>query len=607
MGATLDGSACHFRTWAPNAERVTVMGSFNEWRDAEFPLRRDPEGTWSTTVSGVRAADEYLYVIDNRGGDEHNPGTRGLRRVDPWARDTRDSNGNAVVVDVPAELVSSGLASDPFVTPAHTDWLIYQAHVGSFSGNGDGVDTGPTATGTFAQFEQKLPYIKSLGFNAVALLPIHQNPGDGNEGYAPSHLFAPESSYGSPLELRHLIRVAHDTGLAVIFDVVWNHMSDFDNRLWDFDGMIKDGGIFYEGGERTPWGPRLAFWKHEVRDFIVANAVAAFAEYHADGLRVDAADEIAGDVIDAVVAAVRAEPRWHGKLLIIEWGGDDRMAQPMLHTEPHVDRIWALADPRLFASAAGVGRPADVRDSVGSIRELLDLPEAAARIRYLLGSHDSAHDNEGGGRTGFRYFTELAGGRNDDVARAKARLGWALSVAVPGTPMCFMGAECHAPGYWHPRRDANADHDDHRFDWRSCNDAFGLEMRRLVTDANQVWWDQPVLRSAPLEVLHVDEDNGVVAFLRIRDGGYSILCVVNVAASSWPNQGYSLPIGGPARSARVLLDTQAARYGGPGFDQALPLTTTDGRMALSLAPWSLLLLALQTEASHTEVTAASWR
>ncbi|NOT09623.1 MAG: hypothetical protein HOP28_15635 [Gemmatimonadales bacterium] len=591
MGAILTGTSCRFRLWAPNASRVAVIGSFNQWRDGEHPLTRGPGGIWSITLDQIHANDEYLYSIDNRGGDEHNPGQKGLYRIDPWARAARHSSGNGVIVDVAQELIASGLAGDPFRTPSGPDWLIYQTHVGSFVGNGDGVDTGPTGTGTFAQFEQKLPYIRSLGFNAIALLPIHENPGDGNEGYAPSHLFAPESSFGSPLELRHLIRASHDAGLAVLFDVVWNHMADIDNRLWEFDGMTKDGGIFFEGGERSPWGPRPAFWKREIRDFIVANARMCFEEYHVDGLRIDAADEIARDVLLDVVASIRAEPLWQDKLLIVEWTGHDAELWPQLTEDLQVDRVWALADPVIFREAVGANIRSSTARRAERLVELIRLPGAALRIRYLLGSHDNAHDNEGGARVGYRHFVELLGGRDDWHARAKARMGWALSVSLPGTPMCFMGAECCQPGYWHPRADANLIHNDHRFDWKLCADDLGREMHALVTDANRLWWDHPVLRQPPIEIVHVDLDNGVVAFRRPDPEGRPILVVVNLGDESWPEESYRVQLRDDRGSWRVVLDTQAAAYGGDGLRHAEELTVTEGRLGVSLPRWSVLLLA----------------
>lgn len=591
MGARLTGARCSFRVWAPHASRVAVMGTFNDWRDAEHFLQRGDDDSWHTSIEGVQAGDEYLYVIDNRGGDAHNPGQLGLRRIDPWARATRHASGNAVIVDVAAELQASGLQDDAFSTPKGADWLIYQAHVGSFTGKGDGIDTGPTGTGTFEQFERKLDYIRAMGFNAIALLPIHENPGDGNEGYAPAHLFSPDSSYGSPLALRHLVRAAHDIGLAVLFDVVWNHMADVDNRLWEFDGMTSDGGIFFEGGERSPWGPRPAFWKREVKEFIVAHARMCFEEYHVDGLRIDAADEISRDVLVEVVTRVRAEPLWQEKLLIVEWSGHEAGIWPELTEALHFDRVWALGDPPLFAAAVDTVRETDPAQRVDRLLELLHLPDAALRIRYLLGSHDNAHDNEGGARSGYRHFVELAGGRDNWHARAKARIGWALCVTLPGTPMCFMGAECHQPGYWHPRIDANAFGDDHRFDWALCDDQVGTQMHTLVTDANQLWWETRTLRRGALDLVHIDRENGVVAFLRPDPEGHPILTVINLSESAWPNNGYLLPMTEGPGSWRVILDSQAERYGGDGLEQQPDLPVSDGVVQLTLPRWSVLVLA----------------
>lgn len=591
MGASLNGDRCSFRVWAPHAARVAVMGSFNVWRDDELLLVPSDDDTWSISVPGVRASDEYLFVIDNAGGDEFNPGTLGLRRTDPYARDTRHSSGNAVVVDVQAEIEASGLARDTFTTPINSDWMIYQAHIGSFSGHGDDIETGERRVGTYAQFETKLAYIRALGFNAIALLPIHENPGDGNEGYAPTHLFAPESSFGTPFELRHLIRAAHDAGLAVIFDVVWNHFSDIDNRLWEFDGMTREGGIYFEGAGRSPWGSRPAFWKHEVRELIVAHARMCFEEYHVDGLRIDAGDEIGHEPLVEVVASVRAEPLWQDKLLIVEWTGDQRGIWPELTELLHFDRVWALGDPQRFADAVNVGEARDAAGRVDALLRLIELPYAPVRIRYLLGSHDSAHDNAGGTQSDFRYFVELAGGRDNWTARAKARMGWALGVAMPGTPMCFMGAECHQPGYWHPLADGNPFHDDHRFDWAIAGDPVGMEMRRLVRDANQLWWDSPVLRRGAMEVIHADRENGVVAFVRIGEQSERLLVVVNASADSWPDHGYRLPLPWDEPTAwRVILDSQAAAYGGEGFSHMATIDLNDGALQISLAQWSLIVL-----------------
>ncbi|HEY4321628.1 MAG TPA: alpha-amylase family glycosyl hydrolase [Gemmatimonadales bacterium] len=591
FGATLDATGCHFRVWAPHAARVAVTGDFNKWNDPGAALASHDDGSWSGHVAGARVGQEYLYIIDNRGGDEFDAGAKGLRRIDPWARDMRHASGNAIIVDVAAELRSSGLADDPFDTPAPADWLIYQVHVGSFAGRGDGIDTGPNTTASYPQFEEKLSYIRSMGFNAIALLPVQENPGDGNEGYGPAHLFAPESSYGTPLQLRHMIRAAHDAGLAVLFDVVWNHLNDIDNRLWNFDGMNREGGIYFEGGQRSPWGPRLALWKREVRDMVLGAARMCFEEYHVDGLRLDAADEIATELLDELIQMVRGNPMWSGKMMIAEWSGNDMASWDRVIEQLNFDRVWALGDPYHFREAVDEVVHPDPATRVAEATGVLELPHAAWRIRYLLGSHDNAHDNEDGKRGRYRHFVELFGGRENWHARAKARLAWALCIALPGTPMCFMGSEFQHPGYWHPRFDANPGHGDHRLNWQYAGDPIGLEMRDLVTAANALWWHYPSLRSADLQIVHINPDSGVLAFGRPGGVGSGVLVVTNLSETSWPDTSYRLPLADDGRSWRVVLDSQAAEHGGDGLGHPDEMRTADGVLSLTIPRWSTIILA----------------
>ena len=146
-------------------------------------------------------------------------------------------------------------------------------------------------------------------------------------------------------------------------------------------------------------------------------------------------------------------------------------------------------------------------------------------VKYTLGSHDDIGDlQEGDAEDGLinwdrrhRYLVDQLGGRDDWTARAKCRLAWALNVAMPGTPMLFMGSEClqAAPqvgwGYWHDGHDR---HGDHRFDWTIAGDPLGMQMRRLVGAANAVRWANPALRADSLDITHEDHDNQVLAFAR---------------------------------------------------------------------------------------------
>ena len=154
-------------------------------------------------------------------------------------------------------------------------------------------------------------------------------------------------------------------------------------------------------------------------------------------------------------------------------------------------------------------------------------------MRYLLGSHDQIADADNGNQSEHRYFVELYGGRNNWYARAKARLGWALNVAIPAIPLMFMGSECHHWGYWWPNPDRNAFTSEHRFDWSIAGDTVGMPMRNLVRDVNWVRWDNPALRSPTLQFIHEDQSNHVLAFKRWHEGGNIVMVVINLSDRQW--------------------------------------------------------------------------
>jgi 1,4-alpha-glucan branching enzyme len=172
-----------------------------------------------------------------------------------------------------------------FDTPSFDDMILYQCHVGSFSGHRDG-HVAPGDVATFDQLRTKLGYIRELGFNALALLPVQEFRANRSWGYNPAFYFALESAYGSPAELRALVDACHRSGLAVIFDVVYNHISDDDSSFHHFDERADGTGDSCLGSYRTAWGWAPAFWRQGIRDFFVANMEMYLRVV--DGLRFDA-------------------------------------------------------------------------------------------------------------------------------------------------------------------------------------------------------------------------------------------------------------------------------------------------------------------------------
>ncbi len=435
MGANLFGDDCSFRVWAPNAIAVLVV----LWNDADItriPLYPEPSDVhyWSVDVQGVKAGQHYQFEIENKGGDASNPGGR-FSRVDAYARQVESAQDNAKSIVVNWEYEWS-----EFATPKFDDLIIYQAHVGSFAGLNDHLKISTYAT--FADFQTKLRYIRDLGFNALQLMPIAQVDGIDNEGYGVTNLFAPHNGYGSPADLRRLVDAAHRHGLAVLFDVVYHHASTTQNHYWEYDGNTTDnGGIYFEDPFqfeplRDEDSRSFAHWKREVQNSLLDNARMLLNEYRGDGLRFDMAHGMTWDCAQHIIAGLRSNPDWRDKYLIAEWRSDQRDRWGEVIRELGFDAIWGMADPFAYRRAAN---GEDAIEELKSFIGWLGFEAPWNFVRYLLGSHDQIADTNSGNQGEHRYFVELYGGRNNWYARAKARLGWALNVAIPGTPMMFMG------------------------------------------------------------------------------------------------------------------------------------------------------------------------
>jgi 1,4-alpha-glucan branching enzyme len=376
--------------------------------------------------------------------------------------------------------------------------------------------------------------------------------------------------------------------LAVIFDVVYNHASTVENRYWEYDGKTGDGGIYFWGGGDSPWGHIPAHWEREVQDFFLDNARMWLDEYRGDGLRFDAAHYLPWDSTRHIIQGLRANPFWRDKFLVAEWDGDRRDQWPAVIRDLGFNAVWGMSGPWAFRAAMHGDGPVDQMESVMSIA---DYQNQWNVVRYFLGSHDQIADGKSGEEGDHRYPAEKLGGRNDWVARAQCRLGWALNVAAPGVPMLFMGCEGHHHGYWWPTLDDNPAHRDHRLDWSIVGDPIGAPMQALVRAANQVRWDHPALRSQTLEITHRDRDNGVLAFRRWTDGGDVVLVVANLGGRQWSQHDYGVPTNAGGRWEEIF-NSQAPQFGGfadSGNYGAWPDTQGDGRIYINLPPWSVLM------------------
>jgi maltooligosyltrehalose trehalohydrolase len=260
-GATLEGGRAEFRVWAPHARQVTlrlVSGG-------DLSMQRVADGTFSVRAP-AQAGDRYFYLVD-----EHKPLPDPVSRLLP-----EGVHGPSAIVD-PSAFAWSDQAWRGLEL---RDYIIYELHVGTFS-----------PEGTFDGVVQRLEYLKSVGISVIELMPVAAFPGRRNWGYDGVSMYAVQESYGGPEGLKRLVNAAHRAGLAVMLDVVYNHLGNEGNYLRLF-------GPYFTHHHTTPWGDAINYDDRGcegVRRYVVENALYWIREYHLDGLRLDATQTIKDD------------------------------------------------------------------------------------------------------------------------------------------------------------------------------------------------------------------------------------------------------------------------------------------------------------------------
>jgi 1,4-alpha-glucan branching enzyme len=536
LGATPVAGGTVFRVWAPNASQAAVGGSFNGWSATANPLARN-QGFWQVLVPAATAGSEYKFVFDGA-----------TWRTDPRARRQTNSVGNSVVVNPSS--YSWGDAG--WVTPYFEDMVIYELHVGSFSGEGDGVSRHPARFRDVV--DAHLGHLLELGVNVIELLPIGEFAGDLSWGYNPAFQFAPDSAYGGPDDLKHLVDRCHQHGIAVILDVVYNHMgpSDLAGNLLEYDG---EEIYFYPEGNgyrETPWGPRLDYGRVEVRDFIRDNVRYWLEEFHLDGLRIDATDfiKVNAEGWEVLKDIARAADAVSPKAIVIaeQLPNDPAVSRPIADGGAGLDVQWndafhdalrqairdaAFGDPDMGAVAAGVNHFA--------------FPSGTGVVNYIESHDEAAHQGR---------ISVAADSSNpeSEFAYGRSKVAAALVLFASGMPMLLQGQELLES---RPFGDAR----ENRIRWslRTEHADFFL----FIKDAVRLRRTEPALRSSsPQNVFHVNDGANVLAFHRWAGPGEDLVVVVSLANGDFASYDLGFPLGGEWFEA---LNGDAAAYGGANF------------------------------------------
>ncbi|HOY02341.1 MAG TPA: 1,4-alpha-glucan branching protein GlgB, partial [Zoogloea sp.] len=282
LGAHPDATGTVFRVWAPNAVAVAVVGDFNGWDGDADPMHcLGGGGVWEARVASARPGSLYRFEITCQNG-----GGR-VRKSDPYARGFELRPGSAARVAGPSQHVWRDAVW--MTRRAAWDWLhapvnIYELHAGSWMRHPDG---SPYRWPELA--ERLIPYALQQGYTHLELLPITEHPLDESWGYQTTGYFAPTSRYGSPDELRAFIDACHQAGLGVLLDWVPGHFPQDDWALARYDGTALYEHADPRLGVHADWGTHIFnYGRHEVRSFLLSSAHWWLAEFHFDGLRVDA-------------------------------------------------------------------------------------------------------------------------------------------------------------------------------------------------------------------------------------------------------------------------------------------------------------------------------
>ncbi|MGQ0617150.1 MAG: 1,4-alpha-glucan branching protein GlgB [Acidimicrobiia bacterium] len=554
-----------FAVWAPSARSVRVVGDFNLWDGRAHPMRTmGSSGVWELFVPGVGAGQRYKFEILTPTGE--------LRlKADPLARAAEVPPGTASIID----------RSD--YAWADHDWLerraeragvtdaqmsTYEVHLGSWRHGEGGRPL------SYRELAEQLPdYVADLGFTHVEFLPVAEHPFGGSWGYQVTSYYAPTARYGSPDDFRALVDALHGRGIGVIVDWVPAHFPRDDWALARFDGSALYEHSDPRQGEHPDWGTlEFNFGRHEVRNFLTANALYWVEELHVDGLRVDAVASM------LYLDYSRAEGEWVPN----EFGGRENLEA--IHFLQEVNAVLHGRCPGVLTIAEestafpGVSRPVHLgglgfghKWNMGWMHDTLSyFSHEPVHRRYhhhqltfgllyafcenfvLPLSHDEVVHLKGS------LLGKMPGDEWQRFANLRCLLAWMW--AHPGKQLLFMGGELGQAAEWSETG---------TIDWEALAGAGPRGVQDLVRTINRAQAHEPALHGNDFNVDGFrwidanDSDQSVYSFLRFdaAGGGRPVACVANLTPV--PRHGYRLGLPRAGRWVEIL-DTDWESLGGSG-------------------------------------------
>jgi maltooligosyltrehalose trehalohydrolase len=597
LGATLAPEGVRFLVWAPNVHSVQVRIVSDQGRLVQ--MERRPNGYHEASIAGLKAGTDYLYVLDG-----------GLEQPDPASHyQPFGVHGPSRVVDHAFAWSDSGWSG-----LAMQDFVIYELHVGTF-----------TPEGTFDAVIPHLPYLRELGITAIELMPVAQFPGRRNWGYDGVFPYAVQDSYGGPEGLRRLVDAAHGHGLAVVLDVVYNHLGPEGNHLSDF-------GPYFTQRYHTPWGAALNFddaESDEVRRFFIGNALYWLDRFHIDALRLDAVhaivDTSAVPLLEELAAAVHDYGNQQGRRVqaiaesdlndarIIrprELGGFDMDAQ---WTDDFHHSLHALLTGERQGYYAGFGEMGHMAKALSNGFVYTGEYAPHRRRRYGnspgdLPGHKFVVATQNHDQVGNRMLGERLSAL---VSFEAQKLAAGVLLLSPFVPLVFMGEEygelapfqyfvSHGDPHlvesvrkgrkeefrsfgWQgelPDPQAEATFERSRLDLSLREKDGHRHLLALYRELLHLRRELPALRSLSRQECGTEAHGRTLVLRRHHKGAQAL------AAFNFSDEPASVLLGSPSVRWRRRLDSAAEQWAGPGAASPVAL---DGAMNVDLRPNSFVL------------------
>ncbi len=590
-----------FSVWAPNAERVSVIGDFNQWDGRVNPLRcRGGCGIWELFIPGLGEGALYKFEIRNRDSGDV------LVKTDPYGKQFQLRPESAAIIPQNSEYPwqdGEWKAQHQESNWLHNPSSVYEVHLGSWQQDEDG------AFLNYRELAHRLAhYAKEMGFTHIELLPITEHPLDASWGYQTTGYFAPTSRFGTPDDFRYFVDYLHQQGVGVILDWVPAHFPKDSFALARFDGTPLYEHEDPRKGEHRDWGTLIYnYGRNEVRNFLLASAVYWLEEFHIDGLRVDAVASM------LYLDYSREEGDWVPNM----YGGRENLeaidflrdlnsvthgACPGTFIVAEESTAWPQVTRPTYVGGLGFS----MKWNMGWMHDTLEY--FSQDPVYRMYHHDKltfgllysfsenfmlpfSHDEVVHGKGSM--LNKMPG---DEWQRcANLRLLYTYMFTYPGKKLLFMGCEFGQGLEWNYAKG---------LEWHLLDYSHHKGIQTLVRDLNHLYRDAKPLHHFDFEPQGFewidchDAAQSVISYLR-SDGEESYLIVLN--CTPIPRENYRLGVP-HAGSYREVINSDSTFYGGSNLSNGEAIHTDEqewmGRpysVSLTLPPLAALVLKLNNE------------